>query len=90
MTGPTIDCAIIDDEQFTLDRLNDILNEFDALDIVGTHSNYHAALENLLLTQPKLIFPDIADDKHSPTSCLLSGIQNRTSTEVCSLLQLDW
>jgi DNA-binding NarL/FixJ family response regulator len=64
MTGPTIDCAIIDDEKFALDRLKDILNEFDALEIVGTHSSYRDAIENLLRSRPKVIFLDVELDKN--------------------------
>jgi len=64
MTGLTINCAIIDDEKFALDRLKDILNEFDALAIVDTYSTFHDAIENLLLSRPKVIFLDVELDKN--------------------------
>ena len=64
MTDPTISCAIIDDEKIALDRLKGILDEFDALEIVGTHSTFHGAFENLLLNQPTVIFLDVELDKN--------------------------
>ena len=59
-----IECAIIDDEEIALNRLKDIIDRFDTLEIIGTHSSYQVALENLLLRQPRVIFLDVELDKN--------------------------
>jgi hypothetical protein len=54
MKSPTISCAIIDDEKIALDRLNDILNKFEALKVTGAYLTYHDALENLIRPQRQI------------------------------------
>ena len=63
MTDLIIECAIIDDEILSSDRLSNILDDFDSIEILSVHNTYHDALETLLDTRPRVIFLDIELDK---------------------------
>jgi|GEM_PF-1606459 len=59
MSDFTIECAIIDDEIHASDRLKDILNDIDSIDVPSVHNTYQDSLEELLLTRPRVIFLDV-------------------------------
>lgn len=62
MADFTIECAIIDDETYASERLKDILNDFDSIEILSVHNTYQDSLEELLVTRPRIIFLDIELD----------------------------
>ena len=64
MTDLTIECAIIDDEILSSDRLSEILDDFDSIEILSVHNSYQDSLEQLLITRPRVIFLDIELDKN--------------------------
>ena len=64
MSDFNIECAIIDDEIHASDRLKDILDDFESIDILSVHNTYRNAMEVLLDTRPRVIFLDIELDKN--------------------------
>lgn len=64
MTDLMIDCAIVDDEIVASDRLKDILDDFDSVQTQSVYNTFKEALDNLIHTQPKVIFLDVELDRN--------------------------
>jgi FixJ family two-component response regulator len=58
----TMECAIIDDELIACDRLTEILDGFNFLDVKGVYTAYQKALDNLRTTRPNVLFLDVELD----------------------------
>ena len=59
-----IDCVIIDDEAIACERLKDILEGFDSLEVVGIYNTYQDAFKNLVSIRPRVLFLDVELDKN--------------------------
>jgi DNA-binding NarL/FixJ family response regulator len=59
-----MDCAIIDDEAIACDRLKDILEEFESVEVISVHQSFQDALEKLLQKRPRILFLDVELDKN--------------------------
>ena len=58
------ECAIVDDDSLSCDRLKDILKRFDSLRVMGCYNTYQMALEQVLSSRPKVIFLDVELDRN--------------------------
>jgi two-component system response regulator LytT len=76
MSDFNIECAIIDDEIHASDRLKDILDDFESIEILSVHNTYQDALEVLLDTRPRVIFLDIELDKNHTAFELIEQINS--------------
>ncbi len=64
MGKSTIDCAIIDDEACSCERLNDLLTPFQNIHVKGVFRTFDNAAEFLLKEKPALVFLDVELDKN--------------------------
>lgn len=59
MSPPKIRTLIVDDESLARDRIRELLNEIQEIEIVGECSNGLQAVEAILIKKPELLFLDI-------------------------------
>lgn len=64
MNASTLTCAIIDDEIVAAERLREILNEFDSVELTSIHNTYQDALDQLQLSRPAVILMDVELDRN--------------------------
>ncbi len=77
MKDQVLNCAIVDDEPIALERLKDILDDFNEIKVTGSYAKYQSALEELPEIQPKLLFLDVELDKHHTAFELLDQLHSR-------------
>lgn len=59
-----IGCAIIDDEALACERLKDILDGFDYLEVIGIFNTFQDACDHLISSRPEVLFLDVELDRN--------------------------